>query len=76
LLIEMSLLEATYNSYSRDGADRLDAVAKRYRVNVQKIAESVSAEFAARRKKRNERQKARANGKLDPAPKASHKRGV
>ena len=76
LLVEMSLLEAAYNSYSRDGAERLDAVAKRYRVNVQKIAESVAAEFAARRKKRNERQKARAKGKLDPARKASEKRGA
>jgi hypothetical protein len=51
-------------------------VAKRYRVNVQKIAESVAAEFAARRKKRNDRQKARTNGKLDPARKASHKPGI
>jgi ParB family transcriptional regulator, chromosome partitioning protein len=76
LLIEMSLLDATYNSYSRDGAERLDLVAKRYRVNVQKIAELVAAEFAARRKKRGKRQKARAKDKLDPAPKASPKRGA
>jgi hypothetical protein len=76
LLMEMSLLEAAYNSYSRDGAERLDAVAKRYRVNVHKIAEAVATEFAARRKKRNERQKARAKGKLDPARKASEKRGA
>jgi ParB family chromosome partitioning protein len=75
LLMEMSLLEATYNSYSRDGANRLNAVAKRYRVNVQKIAESVAAEFAARRKKRNERQKARLKDNVDPTPNATHKRG-
>ena len=73
LLIEMSLLDATYNSYSRDGAQRLDAVAKRYRVNVQKIAESVVAEFAARRKKRQEREKARTNGKV-PASLVTNKR--
>lgn len=58
LLIELSLLDATYNSYSRDGAERLEAVAKRYRVNVPKIVESVVAEFTARRQKRK---KARAN---------------
>ena len=34
-----------------------------YRVNVQKTAESVAAEFAAHRKKRDERGKARTNGK-------------
>lgn len=61
LLIEISLLDATYNSYSGDGAERLEAVAKRYRVNVPKIAESVAAEFASRRKKRADRAKARAN---------------
>jgi hypothetical protein len=76
LLVGMSLLEAAYNSYTRDGADRLDGVAKRYRINVQKIAESVAAEFAARRKKRDERQKARGKDKLYPARKASEKRGA
>jgi hypothetical protein len=68
LLIEMSLLDATYNSYSRDGAQLLDGVAKRYRVNIQKITESVAAEFAARRKKRQEREKARTNGKVAASP--------
>jgi ParB family chromosome partitioning protein len=58
LLMELALVDATYNSYSRDGAERLEAVAKRYRVNVSKIAESVAAEFAARGKKRDERKKA------------------
>jgi ParB family transcriptional regulator, chromosome partitioning protein len=57
LLIELSLLDATYNSYSRDGAARLQAVAKRYRVNVEKITASV----AARNKKRADRAKAKAN---------------
>ena len=62
LLIEISLLDAVY-AYSRDGAERLGGVAKRYRVNIQKITESVAAEFAARRKKRDERQRARAKDK-------------
>ena len=54
-------MEATYNSYSRDGAERLNAVAKRHLVNAQKLAESVSAEFAERRKRRH--------GKKAPAQK-------
>lgn len=57
LLIEVSLLDAAYNSYSRDGAACLETVAKRYRVNVSKIAESVAAEFTARKKKREGRRK-------------------
>ena len=61
LLIEAALMEATYNSYSRDGAERLNAVAKRHLVNAQKLAESVSAEFAERRKRRH--------GKKAPAQK-------
>ena len=73
LLVEMSLLEATYNQYSRDGAERLEAVAKRYRVNVQKIAESAAAEFAVRRKQREERRKARASGQSNSS-KAVRKR--
>ena len=64
LLIEISLLDAAHNAYSRDGAERLEAVAKRYRVNVQKIRDSVAAEFASRRKKRLER--AKAKGTRDP----------
>ena len=59
LLIEMSLLDAAHNTFSRDGAKQLEAVAKRHRVNVQKIAESVAAEFASKRRKREQRQKAK-----------------
>ncbi len=73
LLIELSLLDATYNAYSGDGAERLETVAKRYRVNVQKIAESAAAEFAAQRKKREERRKARASGQSNSS-KAVRKR--
>jgi ParB family chromosome partitioning protein len=57
LLVEMALLDAAHSTYARDGAERLETVAKRYRVNTAKIAESVAAEFAARRKKREERRK-------------------
>jgi hypothetical protein len=73
VLIEMALLDATYNSYTRDGADRLEAAAKRYRVNVPKIAESVAGEFAARRKKRDERRKT-ASAKSGSPPKRARKR--
>jgi ParB family chromosome partitioning protein len=58
LLIEIALLDAAHSTYTREGAERLEAVAKRYRVHVAKIGESVAAEFAARRKKREERRKA------------------
>jgi ParB family transcriptional regulator, chromosome partitioning protein len=61
LLVEMSLLDATHNPFLKDGADRLGAVAKRYRVNAQKIAESVASEFALRSKRKAERQKAATN---------------
>ncbi len=71
LLIEMSLLDATYNPYASDGAERLEAVAKRYRVNVPKIAESVAAEFAARRKKREQRAQKGCNA---PASRTVRKR--
>jgi hypothetical protein len=40
----------------------LEAVAKRCRVILEKIAESGAAEFAAKRKNRQERQKAKGNG--------------
>lgn len=73
LLIELSLLDAAYNSYSRDGAERLEAVAKRYRVNVAKIAELVAAEFAMKRKKREERRKA-ATAKTSASAKSGRKR--
>jgi hypothetical protein len=57
LLVEMALLDAAHSAYARDGVERLETVAKRYRVNTAKITESVAAEFAARRKKREERRK-------------------
>jgi hypothetical protein len=59
---EISLLDAAHNSFSGDGASRLEAVEKRYRVNVGKIAESVAAEFVAERKNRLDRHEAKGNG--------------
>jgi len=55
LLVELALLDAAHNAYAREAAERLEAVAKRHRVNAQRIAESVAADFAARRKKRDDR---------------------
>ncbi len=52
LLIELSLVETAHNAYAQDAAERLEAVAKRYRVNAEKIGQAVAAEFAERRKKR------------------------
>jgi hypothetical protein len=63
LLIEISLLDAACNAHSRDGAERIEAVAKCYRVNLQKISEAVAREFAARRQKSEHRRKHSATGK-------------
>ncbi len=57
---------ASLHTHSREDAERLEATAKRYRVKVSKIAESVGAEFSARQKKREDRRAAGANA---PAPK-------
>ncbi len=77
LLIELSLFDSVHNPYSRDGAAKLEAVVKRYRVNSQKIAASVAAEFAAKRKRQAERAKAKVNRKRGngqtTAPKSSGK---
>jgi ParB family transcriptional regulator, chromosome partitioning protein len=51
-LIEISLIDSATNPYVEN--ELLDAAAKRYRVNVEKIAESVAAEFAAKQKKREQ----------------------
>jgi len=73
LLIEISLLDAAHNAYSRDGGERLESAAKRYRVNVQKIADTVAAEFAARRKRRDERRKPKENRTSGPTRKVARK---
>lgn len=52
-LIEISLIDAATNPYAED--ELLDAAAKRYRVNAEKIVESVAAELAAKQKKREQR---------------------
>jgi len=62
-LIGMALLDATYNTFSAKGAERLEAVAKRYRVGTDKIREAVHAEFADKRKKQEQRRTDRGSGK-------------
>ena len=54
-LIEISLLEAATNTYTRTAVEPLEAAAKRYRVNADKIGESVAAEFTAKQKKGDQR---------------------
>ena len=71
LLIEISLLDAAHSASSRDGGERLESAAKRYRVNVQKIADTVAAEFAARRKKRDERRRAKESRRSGPTRKVA-----
>jgi ParB family chromosome partitioning protein len=57
LLIEMSLLDAAYNVYSRDDGQQVESIAKRHRVNVEKIRSTFAAEFAAKRKMKGQRSK-------------------
>lgn len=57
LLIGMALLDATYNTFSTKGGERLEAVAKRYRIGTEKIREAVHAEIAEKRKKQAQRRK-------------------
>ena len=57
------MLDATYNTFSAKGAERLEAVAKRYRVGTDKIREAVHAEFADKRKKQEQRRTDRGSGK-------------
>jgi ParB family transcriptional regulator, chromosome partitioning protein len=52
-LIEASVIDSATNPYVE--GELLDAAAKRYRVDVKKIAESMAAEFATKQKKREER---------------------
>jgi len=54
-LIEISLLEAATNTYTRTAVEPLEGAAKRYRVNADKIAESVAAEFTAKQKRSDQR---------------------
>jgi hypothetical protein len=59
-LIETSLIDSATNPYVE--SELLDAAAKRYRVNVERIAELVAAEFSAKQKKREERKVAAVPG--------------
>jgi ParB family chromosome partitioning protein len=52
-LIETSLIDSSTNPYVE--SELLDAAARRYRVNVDKIAESIAAEFATKQQKREQR---------------------
>jgi ParB family transcriptional regulator, chromosome partitioning protein len=63
VLIGMALLDSTYNTFSAKGAERLEGVAKRYRVGTDKIREAVHAEFADKRKKQEQRRTDRGSGK-------------
>jgi ParB family chromosome partitioning protein len=71
-LIETSLIDSATNPYVED--ELLDAAAKRYRVNVDRIAESVAAEFAAKQKKREERKMAAVLDTHKPKAKKMAKR--
>jgi len=51
MLLEISLLDSAYRRSSNDGEDILLSVARRYRVDVEKLQKAVATEFAAKREK-------------------------
>ena len=63
LLLGMALLDATFNTFSSQGAERLEAVAKRYRVNTKTLRQAVHGELAEKRKKQEQRRKEPDSGK-------------
>jgi hypothetical protein len=74
LLVEASLIDAASNPYASDGGTLLASVAKRYRVNVDQIKQTVAKEFSARARAREKKQAAKvggkSRGKAKPSPKA------
>jgi ParB family transcriptional regulator, chromosome partitioning protein len=63
VLIGMALLDPAYNTFSAKGAERLESVAKRYRIGIDKIRDAVHAEFADQRQKQEQRRKDRGSQK-------------
>ena len=60
VLLEISLLDSAYRRSATDGEDTLLGVAKRYRVDVEKLQKAVAAEFATKRDKQKAKPKAAA----------------
>ena len=58
VLLEISLLDSAYRRSATDGEDTLLSVAKRYRVDVEKLQKAVAVEFAAKRDKKKAKPKA------------------
>ncbi|HWB83496.1 MAG TPA: hypothetical protein VG675_05120 [Bryobacteraceae bacterium] len=61
LLMAMALSDLASNPYAKDAGDALETVAKRYRVNTTNIRESATADFAAKRKRRDRERPAAKN---------------
>ena len=64
LLLGMALLDATFNTFSSHGAERLEGVAKRYRVNTKTLRQAVRGELAEKLKKQEQRRKEPPSGKV------------
>ena len=60
VLLEITLLDSAYRRSATDGEDTLLGVAKRYRVDVEKLQKAVAAEFAAKGDKKKAKPKAEA----------------
>jgi ParB family transcriptional regulator, chromosome partitioning protein len=59
LLLEISLLDSTYQRFTASSDDVLMDAAKRYRVDTEKVQKAVAKEFAAKRDKKTVKSRAR-----------------
>jgi ParB family chromosome partitioning protein len=66
LLLEISLLDSAYQLPSKDADDPLLGVAKRYRLDVERIQNAVAQEFAAKRDKKEAKDKKSAKKATAP----------
>jgi len=66
LLLEISLLDSAYQCPAKDSDDPLLVMAKRYRVDVEKLQKAVTQEFAAKRAKVAAKQKKSAKKTAAP----------
>lgn len=62
LLLGMALLDATFNMFSSQGSERLEAVAKRYRVNTKTLRQAVHTKLAEKLKKLGQRKEEPTSG--------------
>jgi len=73
LLMELALLDAASNFYSKEAPAVLEGVAKRYRIPIAKTAETVASEFVAKRNKQEQRRASSTTAKQQSNSKSKAK---